>query len=379
MQSLSYWEHETWLNHIDLLVIGSGIVGLNAAIKFKKLNPKAKVLVIERGILPNGASTKNAGFACFGSLTEILADLQKNSQDEVIALIQDRYEGLNLLRKMHGDQLISYEPCGGYELFTTEQEDVYQRCLNYMPELNYLLKEITQNATNFITVDQKLNDFKFKDVKHIILNQSEGAINTGQMMANLLKMAYENGVFVLNGISVDSIEENDQHVCLNINNKTTIKASKVLVATNGFASELLQLNDVTPGRTQVLVTEPIADLAIQGCFHYHEGYVYFRNIGNRILLGGGRHLAIEEETSFELKTTDQIQTYLEQLLSSVILPGKQIKIERRWSGILGLGETKRPILKSIGPRLFCAVRLGGMGVAIGTKLGSDAAELIASS
>ena len=59
----SYWEHKHWISNIDYLVIGSGIVGLNCALQLKKKHPKAKIIIIEKGVLPQGASTKNAGFA----------------------------------------------------------------------------------------------------------------------------------------------------------------------------------------------------------------------------------------------------------------------------------------------------------------------------
>ncbi len=66
---LSYWEQESFFKGIDVAVIGSGIVGLTAAIHLKTLEPHSRIVVLERGALPTGASTRNAGFACFGSLT----------------------------------------------------------------------------------------------------------------------------------------------------------------------------------------------------------------------------------------------------------------------------------------------------------------------
>ncbi len=71
---LSYWERESFFKHIDVAVIGSGIVGLAAAIHLKKIAPKLQVAILERGVLPVGASTRNAGFSCFGSMTELLDD-----------------------------------------------------------------------------------------------------------------------------------------------------------------------------------------------------------------------------------------------------------------------------------------------------------------
>ena len=43
---------------------------------------------------------------------------------------------------------------------------------------------------------------------------------------------------------------------------------------------------------------------------------------------------------------------------------------------MGMGTTKTAILERIDPRTVCAVRMGGMGVAIGGLIGEEAAELI---
>ena len=95
--TLSYWENTTWLQP-DVIIIGAGIVGINVAIHLKKSNPSKKILILERGNLPSGASTKNAGFACFGSLSEIVDDLERCSEEEVVHLIEMRWLGLQLLR-----------------------------------------------------------------------------------------------------------------------------------------------------------------------------------------------------------------------------------------------------------------------------------------
>ena len=39
--NLSYWEKKEWFSNIDFAIVGSGIVGLNAAINLRKKYPKA--------------------------------------------------------------------------------------------------------------------------------------------------------------------------------------------------------------------------------------------------------------------------------------------------------------------------------------------------
>ena len=75
VMNLSYWELKSWFMNVDFTIVGSGIVGLNCAFYLKQKYPSANILILEKGILPQRASTKNAGFACFGSLSEIIDDL----------------------------------------------------------------------------------------------------------------------------------------------------------------------------------------------------------------------------------------------------------------------------------------------------------------
>lgn len=152
-------------------------------------------------------------------------------------------------------------------------------------------------------------------------------------------------------------------------------ASKLFFATNGFSKELLQEN-VAPARAQVLITSPIKNLHIKGTFHLEEGYYYFRNINNRILLGGGRNLDFKTEETTEFGQTNRIQNKLEELLKTTILPNTDFQITHRWSGIMGVGNQKNPIVKQLSENVFCGVRLGGMGVAIGSLVGKELAALL---
>ena len=148
-----------------------------------------------------------------------------------------------------------------------------------------------------------------------------------------------------------------------------------VAVTTGKAVKLTN-NEVKPARAQVLITEPIPNLDIKGTFHLDKGYYYFRNINDRILFGGGRNLNYEQETTTEFGQTTQIQNHLEQMLKEIILPNHDFKIAHRWSGIMGLGTHKKPIVKELSKNVFCGVRLGGMGVAIGSIIGQELADLI---
>jgi glycine/D-amino acid oxidase-like deaminating enzyme len=374
---LSFWEKDAWFGNIDVCVIGSGIVGLSTALHLKKTAPDLKILILERGLLPTGASTKNAGFACFGSLSEILSDLNKMPEVEVIDLIAERFLGLQLLRETLGDHAIDYKEWGGFEMFTAEQESLFERCMELMPRLNILLKERFKiSSPIFINADEKNKIFGFSSLQHLIKNTLEGQIDTGKMMQALIHKVQQEGITILTGTALTDWTETATGVELNTQPFGNIKTGKLVFATNGFASQLLPELDVKPGRAQALITCEIENLKIKGCFHFDEGYYYFRNIGKRLLLGGGRNLDFKGEETYAHHTTDKIQNALETFLSTVILPNQSYTIEQRWSGTLGLGEIKKPIIQTIGKHSICAVRMGGMGVAIGSLVGKKAAALL---
>lgn len=210
----------------------------------------------------------------------------------------------------------------------------------------------------------------------MILNKCEAQINTGKMIRTLVAKAAEAGVILMNGIEVKEYKETENGVDV-ITNWQNFRVKHLLFTTNAYTSAILKDIKVKPARAQVLITSPIKGLRLKGTFHYDEGYYYFRNVGDRVLFGGGRNLDFEGETTTELGTTQQIQTALETLLKERIIPGHTYKIERRWSGIMGIGDgDKSPIIKSVSDRVHCAVRLGGMGVAIGTLVGQEAANMV---
>ena len=193
-------------------------------------------------------------------------------------------------------------------------------------------------------------------------------------MQALLKQAVSENILILNQQTVTSYFESEKGVEVALGN-FSFTSKKLLFATNGFANSLTN-GAVKPARAQVLITEPITNLDIKGTFHLDKGYYYFRNIDDRILLGGGRNLDFETETTTAFGQTEIIQNKLEQLLKEVILPNRKVEIAHRWSGIMGIGTSKNPIVSQLSENVYCGVRLGGMGVAIGSLIGTELAELV---
>jgi len=372
--TFSYWERTAFIDDADIIIIGSGIVGLSAALHLKKQQPALKVLVLERGFLPSGASTKNAGFACFGSVSEQLVLLEKSSDEEVARLVKYKWRGLQRLRENLGDAAIDYQQHGGYEIFMDDEKEKADYCLDQMDRLNKLFKAAIGHSDIYAAANDKIAAFGFKGVRSMIYNPYEGQVHTGKMMHTLLNKVYEQGVIVLNNCTIWEIKNEGNAVILETS-QGNFKAGKVILATNAFANQLFPELKVIPGRGQVLITSPVEGLKLKGTYHFDEGYYYFRNIDGRVLFGGGRNLDYQTEETWDFGHTETVQNKLVQYLKEVILPGQHFEVDYWWSGIMGFGEEISPIVKEVEPNIFCAVRCNGMGVAMGSLVGEEVADL----
>lgn len=374
--SISFWEKTSFLNAVDVAIIGGGIVGLNAALEVKRLAPKAKVLILERGSLPQGASTKNAGFACFGSPTELLDDLATTDADTVWKTVEARWQGLQKLRKKVGDLNLNYQAFGGYEIFRPEEATIFEKCSLHLNDLNHQFTQITGQRNAFQIANERIPSFRFQGINQLIVSRLEGQLHPGKMVQSLQRLAREAGIEQLFGVQIEAIEEETKGLILKGEKAWLIRAQKVLIATNGFAKQLLPRLETQAVRNQILVTNEIPNLPFRACFHYDRGYFYFRNVGKCVLVGGGRHLDKVGEQTDQFGTSETIQNALLNLLRTVILPNQDFQIKHQWSGILGVGNSKQPILNMQSTRLGIAVQLGGMGVAIGTLVGEQGAKML---
>jgi len=147
--NLSFWEKDIFCRKVDLIVVGAGIVGLTAALEFKKNNPKASVKILDAERIPKGASTRNAGFACFGSMTELLEDIKLNGEDACCQLVEKRWKGLKTLRNLVGDKNMDYQAFGGNEIFLEKDRTSYQEVLDQIDRMNKLISTALNESNVF--------------------------------------------------------------------------------------------------------------------------------------------------------------------------------------------------------------------------------------
>jgi len=377
---LSYWEKQSFLQY-DHIIIGAGIVGLSTALSIRERRPHDTILVLERGILPTGASTKNAGFACIGSLTEILDDLKTMNEHDVLRLIEYRIKGLAKLRQRLGEEEIGYAENGSYELISEHE----LMALDEFYHINDLLRPLLgQDA--FSRADHKIKEFGFNKglVKHVLQNNSEGELDAGKMMKRLIKLSIESGIEIKTGAEVVRILEDVNEVKVFLEHKhlgqhITFSCRQLAVCTNAYTNQLVPGLDIHPGRGQVLITRPIPGLNIKGIFHFDKGYYYFREVDGRILFGGGRNMDFGREQTETFSFNELILADLLEKLNTLILPDTHFEVDYAWTGIMAFGSDKFPVVMPHSKNIFLGVRMGGMGIAIGSEVGERLALMMMAS
>ena len=368
--NFSFWEKQSLSAAADVTILGSGIVGISTAISIKTARPELSVKVVDKACVSFGASTKNAGFACFGSVSELLDDIKAMGEDACAEIVEMRWKGLQLLRKRIADNDMDYKSCGGNEVFSNDGAAFAYSCFERMDYCN----DFIQRTIGLEKCYQKIpTDNPENFHQEMIFNQYEGSLNPVKMMYQLTRMARESGVELIHGMEVQMIDSEDKKLIFNDGMETPYRI--LCICTNGFTKGLFPDIEVVPARNQVLITRPIPDLKLNGCYHYDRGYFYFRNYEGRILLGGARNVDFQNEFTVEPGITPVIQSALEHFLDK-IHPGASAFIEHRWSGTLGVGFSKYPICRWQDHNILIGVRLGGMGVAIGSWLGEKLAGQI---
>lgn len=368
----SYWESSVLLRKFDFIILGAGLIGKQIAIKMQSKYPKARIALVDRSPISYGASTRNAGFACFGSVSEITDDLSRSSADDVAKTVSKRFNGITRLVQDFGAEAIGYRNTGSYEIYTDDEE--YAQAKDNHQAINRLLEEVAGIR----------EAFRWHSAEHLqmnchpdcLFNPYEGMINSGKLNEVVSNKAHRLGVLPLYGLDIVSLEQVNSGYRLTDKEGLQLQCSQLVVATNAFTAQLMPELDIVPARGQIILTKPLEDLPFDGIFHNDRGYMYFRNVDGRVLLGGARNHFEKQEETFDFAVETNLQAYLKRYMAEVILPGRHFEIEHSWSGIMAMGKEKIPIVRRVDEHLVLCVRMSGMGVALGPVLSDEVLELL---
>jgi gamma-glutamylputrescine oxidase len=375
VDSLSIWEKETYYAPQDIIIAGAGLMGLWSAWELKKKNPGLHITIVERSPTPLGASTRNAGFACFGSPTELIHDAATIGTEAMLKVVEMRYRGIQKIRDCFPDTQTGFDLCGGYECINRNYLH-WNALAEKISWLNHLLKDITGEENIFHRSDAKFNSLGLRGFDALVENSTEAALHSGKLVRALTEKVQSAGVSILYGIEITGWEKYNGQIQLQTNNGISLSTQRLLFCTNAFTNDLIPSPVITPARGQVIVTSPIEGLALKGTFHFDEGFYYWRNLGNRVLIGGARNSAFTNEETTDMSGSASVKDALESFLKEHLHPQYQYTIAHHWSGIMGFTNDKKPYIGQVSDNVFAAIACNGMGVALTPVIAEKVAGLL---
>ena len=187
---------------LDALVVGGGIVGMNAALALASRKPEWRIAVVDALPLGGGGSTRNAGFTCFGSPSELLDDWRALGPEATVDLVRMRWEGLQALRAMWGDKALGHRACGAVEAFTDEA--LLEEVMDFLPELNEALEDVFQDTAFHAAPAQSST---LDALCGQLRSPLEGDLNTGAMVQTMRAGLDRAGVAWWPGLKVEELTD----------------------------------------------------------------------------------------------------------------------------------------------------------------------------
>ena len=328
----------------DVVVVGGGVTGCAAA--FVLAEAGLRVRLHDAREIAGGASGRNGGFALRGGAAPYDVTIESIGRDAAKRYWQQTEAALGRLGSLAGD---AFRRTGSLRLADDDEE---------RDALAVECEALRADGFAADWVDEPL-DGRFRAA---IFHPGDAALQPARWVRRLAILAAEAGVEIREQSRVESIDD--------------VEAGLVLVATDGYPSGLLGPLEglIVPTRGQMIATEPLSERLFE-CPHYgRHGFDYWQQTPDgRILAGGFRDTALQEEFTADETTTPQIQEALESFVSDLV--GRPVAVEQRWAGIFGLVLDFLPVVGSVpgDERLWVAGGYSGHGNVLGLMCG----ELVA--
>ncbi len=178
--AISAWEQSTYYAPKDVVIIGCGFVGLWTAYELINKYPKMQITILERGVIPSGASTRNAGFSCFGSVSELMYDVELMGEANMLETVKMRYDGLQKIQRTFDKKTIDYDQFGGYELFEKNGPYDIQQLDKDIAYLNKILAPVLKTPKKngkylpiYTNETKKIKQLGFQEIEALAVSTFE--------------------------------------------------------------------------------------------------------------------------------------------------------------------------------------------------------------
>lgn len=361
----------------DVAIIGGGFTGISAALHLAQRG--VGVVVIEAESPGWGASGRNGGFCCLGGAKLSNAAMRRRFGDHATETYEaGEIAAVSLVREL-------------LDRFKIDA-DTHSRGETQMAHSSRAMKQLRADATVMAQNGQNVELLEPHQLaEHGLNGPFHGALTTPvgfglnprKYLFGLSRAAQDAGAHLFQCSGATGIAQRDgKHVISTANG--TLRANKVIIATNGYSSENLPpwlSGRYMPTQSTVMVTRKMTkeELQKQGWFSEQMAYDsrnllhYFRLMPDqRFLFGmrGGLMSSARSEKS--------IRRHLRRDFDAMFPSWSDVETTHCWSGMVCLARNLVPFIGPIPTikDMFAGLCYHGNGVAMGTYAGRLLSDLV---
>ena len=388
----SYWEETSneKLNlekltkniNCEIVVVGGGYTGLLCAINLIE-NYNLDVILIEAGKIGWGASSRNGGFCSFPPIKTSFKKLQKiYGKEETKRFFRNAVEGSNYTKDIISNYNIDCDVTGESNFIVAHHPNKFKQ----IKEQAEVYKSEFGIETEIYSKEE-FNKFGHGGNEQFgALSYKPGfAINPLKFVNGITKYALSKKLKIFEHTLVDKINKNNGYYTLK-SKEGSVKAKKVVVATNGFYQEGLvpQLNSrILPVISNIIVTRKLTDKEID--LHNFKTFspivntknllYYYRKLpDNRILFGTrGDYIGSDQSNLDRAKI-------MEKFFKNIFPDWASISIDYNWRGLIAMSQKLTPSIGKIeNEEIYYGFGYHGVGVSSAPWTGYQLSKLVFSS
>lgn len=356
---------------VEVAIVGGGVTGITLA--HTLVTQGTRVAVLESGRLAGAASGRNGGLLLAlpaEPYAERIALWGREGARAMLQVGRRTHQRIATLVETHGLDC-GYQRTGSLRLTRSEAEtDDLRGSLTELRHDGFPMREIArEDALPAHAVARFHSAFEVPE---------DGVVDPVRFQHGLAAVAARLGVRFHEGTAVTGARWQDGMWQVRSAGRT-VRARTLVLATNAYAPALVPALQplIAPRRGQMLATEPLSVRLDPRPVYSNYGYQYWRQTPDgRLVIGGWRNTAFDDEVGFDTDTTEPIQSAIEAGLRDLVPEGA--RVEYRWAGTMGFARDGRPLVGWLDAAHHLAICAGftGHGMGIAAACTEELAEVL---
>src|SRR2546427_3243979 len=333
----------------DVAILGAGVAGVATAYHLSRGG--VKVVVLDARTVAEAASGRNAGFLLAGVAENFVAAARRYGEDRALRIWRFTRHNQELVREIVTRERIACDLGwnGSAQIAGDDQE----------------WAEVRESADRLKGEDVRI---RLAPDERAAIYDDDGELHPVRYVRGLARAAIAAGARIHQGTRAIAVTKSDVRT-----ERARVAAGAVVVCVNAYSQHLVPLR-VRPVRGQMLATGPVTRRVFERPAYANRGYRYWRQRADgRLLVGGWRDTASDEEVGEEERTTPRIQDQLERFLRKRC---PETTVTHRWAGTMGFSHDALPYVGRLDDGVFVNGGFTGHGMAFASATSELIADLV---